>query len=278
MHHVGRLAETPARSDPYGSRSRGHRRTTIVDRAAGSAHQDIAIEELATGGGIDPHAHAFETALYVLEGELVVTVGGSEERLGADDVLYVDAGVGHAVENRSQQGVRWFELAAPQPANGLADPMFVADGFAREATSDVLCRRARFDESALPAPSSWIGLAGFGAANVGGAALQMLIDENAGASQLKLFVVQYQPGGFIREHDHPFEEAFFFVCGEVEALLDGETYTLRAGDYCWSSAGGMHALTNRTDAPVRWIETQVPQPPTRYQARFTSEWRGPAAD
>jgi quercetin dioxygenase-like cupin family protein len=277
MHHVGRLAETPVSRDPYGSRSREHSRITILDRAAGSAHQEIAVDDLAPGGGIDPHAHAYETTLYVLDGDLVATVAGSEERLAADDVLYVDAGVVHALENRSEARARWFELAAPQPGGGLADPMFIAEGFERDAASEMPYRRARFDESALPAPSGAIGLAGFGAANVGGAALQMLIDENAGASQLKLFVVQYQPGGFIREHDHPFEEAFFFVCGEIEALLDGETYTLRAGDYCWSAAGSMHALTNRSEEPVRWIETQVPQPPSRYQARFTAEWRGPGS-
>ena len=34
----------------------------------------------------------------------------------------------------------------------------------------------------------------------------------------------------------------------------------------------MHALTNRADQTVRWLETQVPQPPSRYQARFVAEW------
>jgi hypothetical protein len=35
----------------------------------------------------------------------------------------------------------------------------------------------------------------------------------------------------------------------------------------------MHALRNVSDAPVRWLETQVPQPPSRYQARFVADWR-----
>ena len=33
-----------------------------------------------------------------------------------------------------------------------------------------------------------------------------------------------------------------------------------------------HALVNRTDSPVRWLETQAPQPPSRYQARFVADW------
>jgi len=55
-------------------------------------------------------------------------------------------------------------------------------------------------------------------------------------------------------------------------LVDGETYTLGPGDYCWSSVEGMHALTNRSDAPVRWLETQAPQPPSRHQFRYRADW------
>jgi mannose-6-phosphate isomerase-like protein (cupin superfamily) len=56
-------------------------------------------------------------------------------------------------------------------------------------------------------------------------------------------------------------------------VLEGETYELGAGDFCWSGVGSMHALRNVSDAPVRWLETQVPQPPPRYQARFVADWR-----
>src|ERR1700737_2033925 len=80
-------------------------------------------------------------------------------------------------------------------------------------------------------------------------------------------VVQYARGGFITRHDHAFEEGFFFLEGEIEAELDGEVHGLEAGDYCWSGVRSMHAFANRAEQPVRWLETQVPQPPSRYQAR-----------
>jgi hypothetical protein len=35
----------------------------------------------------------------------------------------------------------------------------------------------------------------------------------------------------------------------------------------------MHALRNTSGRPVRWLETQVPQPPSRYQARFAADWQ-----
>jgi quercetin dioxygenase-like cupin family protein len=270
MHHVGTLADTPSRPGVYAGRAGGYTRCPIVDRAAGSVHQVVAVAELAPGGDVPLHAHAYEEAIYVLGGSLVMTVAGVDEGLAPDDYAFVQAGVAHSLANRSSETVRWYELGAPQAPAGFEDTVFLTE--ARPETDvDVPFRRGRFEAAELPPPSDTLGLAGFGAANVGGATLKMLIDREFGASQFNLFVVEYVPGGLIKEHDHPFEESFFFVSGEIEAVLDGTAYDLQAGDYCWSGAASMHAFTNRSAAPVRWIETQVPQPPSRHQARFRGD-------
>ena len=177
----------------------------------------------------------------------------------------------HALVNGSSQPARWFEVCAPQPGASLDDTVFVGAD-TKGAEPELAYRRGHFDLGSLPEPSSSIGLAGFGASNVGGASLEILMQKDFGASQFNLMLVRYVEGGLIKEHDHAFEEGFFFLSGEVEALLDGQTYTLGAGDYCWSGVGSMHALTNRTPEPVRWLETQVPQPPSRHQARFKGDW------
>jgi quercetin dioxygenase-like cupin family protein len=104
------------------------------------------------------------------------------------------------------------------------------------------------------------------------ASLKMLVDPNFGAAHLNFFVVQYADGGLINEHDHAFEEAYFFLQGEIEALADGVTHTLHAGDYFWTGIASPHAFTNRSGEPVRWVETQVPQPPVREAARFKADW------
>jgi quercetin dioxygenase-like cupin family protein len=273
VHHVGNLAETLSRPGVYAGHADAYARFTIVDRAAGSVHQAIAVAELAPGGRVDLHAHAFEEAIYVLEGTLALGAAGTEEEVAADDFAFVQAGVAHSLANRSEEPARWYELGAPQASDGFEDTAFLSE-LPTETDVDIPFRRGHFDAGELPPPSGTLGLAGFGAANVGGASLKMLIDREFGASQFNLFVVEYVPGGLIKEHDHPFEESFFFVSGEIEAVLDGTTYTLRAGDYCWSGAASMHAFTNRSEAPVRWIETQVPQPPSRHQARFRADWEG----
>ena len=34
----------------------------------------------------------------------------------------------------------------------------------------------------------------------------------------------------------------------------------------------MHGFSNPADRPVRWLETQAPQPPARHSYRFTRDW------
>jgi quercetin dioxygenase-like cupin family protein len=273
MHHVGTLGETPSRLGVYAGHANGYARFPIVDRGAGSVHQVVAVAELGPGGSVALHAHAYEEAVYVLGGSLVSSVAGRDESLSADDFAFVQAGVAHSLANHSNETARWYELSAPQASEGFEDTVFLAET-PPDTDVDAPFRRGRFEAGELPPPSDTLGLAGFGAANVGGASLKMLIDHEFGASQFNLFLVEYVPGGLIKEHDHPFEESFLFVSGEIEAVLDGTAYNLHAGDYCWSGAASMHAFTNRSDAPVRWIETQVPQPPSRHQARFRGDWAG----
>ena len=63
-----------------------------------------------------------------------------------------------------------------------------------------------------------------------GISVKMLVDRGFGADLLTMFTVDYELGGAAQSHDHPFEETYFFLAGEVEAELDGQPYTLQAGD------------------------------------------------
>jgi mannose-6-phosphate isomerase-like protein (cupin superfamily) len=262
VHVVGKLGETPADLGVYAGRTDGLTRRTLWDRARGAVHHSVVHNELADGS-VERHMHAFEEGIYVLSGSLAVEVGGAREQLEADDYLWIEFGVPHAVSGTGA----WIEVSAPLPGASLEDTVFTAGP---GVSPEVPFRRGHFDVSQLPEPSGAI-LAGAGA-NVGGASVKLLINADFGASQFVLMTLRYVEGGLIKEHDHAFEEGFFFLEGEIEAELDGERFTLGPGDYCWSSVEGMHALTNRSSAPVRWLETQAPQPPTRHQFRYRVDW------
>ncbi len=106
-----------------------------------------------------------------------------------------------------------------------------------------------------------------------GISVKMLIDRSLGADLLTMFTVDYEIGGAAQAHDHPFEETYFFLAGVVEAELDGQAYTLRAGDVVFAGVGSVHGFWNTGTERVRWIETQAPQPPARHAYRWEPSWR-----
>ncbi len=272
MYRVGRLSQRQPDLGIFAGKSEGLTRRLLVDRSTGSPHQAVTVCELAPGGRVDLHLQAYEEAFYVLEGTLALEVAGRMETLSADDYCWLEMGVPHALRNAGRGVARWFEVVAPAPGAAMVEDTVFPPDAGGVSLPEVPFRRGRFEESQLPEPNEPFALAATGTANVGRASVRILVDREFGASQLVLMMLQYAPGGFIAEHDHVFEEAFFFLSGEIEAVLEGKTYTLSADDYFWSGVGSSHALVNRGDAPVRWLETQAPQPPPRHQFRFKADW------
>src|SRR5262249_30701761 len=110
------------------------------------------------------------------------------------------------------------------------------------------------------------------AAGLKGVFLKWLVDEAFGAIHHRLLFIEYLPGVGIGAHDHAYEEAYFILSGEVEAVLDGQRYLAKPGDVLWTSTGCVHSFTNISDRPVRWLETFCPQPPKENVFRFMAEW------
>jgi mannose-6-phosphate isomerase-like protein (cupin superfamily) len=84
--------------------------------------------------------------------------------------------------------------------------------------------------------------------------------------------VQYEPRGVAGPHDHPLEETYLILEGEVDATFDSERYRLNAGDVAWAGVGCVHEFSNPGPGIVRWLETQAPMPPGRHSYRFARDW------
>ncbi len=292
MHHVGRL-DPAAMSTPaiYAGRSRDFRRQALVDGLVGSVHMGFGACELGPGGSVDPHVHSSEEAFYVLEGGPQLALGGHTVRLAPHQCGLIPLGVEHRWRNDGQGACRWLDMVAPRPRDPQKEPpdTFFTPGSDQGAPARVLdirdprCRNFfRLDAgqmdvdrlkhgSALGEPTVSASMATALLA-YSGIAVKMLVDQRLDAQLLTMFMVEYQPGGVAHPHDHPFEEAYFMLEGEVEAVADGQTYTLRPGDIFWTGVGSVHAFYNRTRATVRWLETQAPQPPRQHSYRFERDW------
>ncbi len=72
------------------------------------------------GAHVPSHSHEHtEQVMYVLEGELEMTVGSETRTLAAGDVVVVNRGVEH--ELRSDGGCAFFEALSPVPLDHVGD-------------------------------------------------------------------------------------------------------------------------------------------------------------
>ncbi len=286
------FADRPLASSPT---SHGLARQVVVGPDQGAVHTELAVGALTAGGWLQRHFHSFEEALYVLAGELLVEIDGHAHRLGPGDYTLMPVGTWHALGNPGTAQARWLSLNTPQriaPDAGRLDTFFADEPFDL-ASLDAAAVRPPFGDPRLryvghydgtPPQAEALALddPARGRRPVGrdtalvvysGISVKMLVDRVFGAELLTMFTVDYEPGGSAQVHDHPFEETYFFLDGEIEAELDGQTRIVRAGDVVFSSVGATHGFFNDGDGRVRWIETQAPQPPERHSYRWLDHWR-----
>jgi quercetin dioxygenase-like cupin family protein len=63
----------------------------------------------------------------------------------------------------------------------------------------------------------------------------------------------YTPGSHLPLHTHPNEEAMLIIAGTLEAVLEDETCTVRAGDTVLAPSGITHGFTNRSSEEARMV-------------------------
>jgi quercetin dioxygenase-like cupin family protein len=290
-YYVRTAAEiAPAASERYERHSSGHTRDELVGLHVGAVHTGFALCALEPGGHVDPHVHSCEQSFYVLAGTPTLVLDARAHRLAADDCGLIPLGVPHSWYLPAGEPARWLEVTAPAPRiAGAPDPFFTGEPAAKSegAPLDIRDPRARtfyrldpgqmeLDNRKLGAPVDAPTVSASMATALlaySGITLQMLVDERLGAALHTMFMVEYEPGGVAQPHDNPLDETYYILECEVEALADGETIALRAGDVFWTGVGCVHAFYNRSpDGRVRWVETQSPQPPSTHSYRFDRDW------
>lgn len=268
--------------DGYGRHAKGYSRAPLIDhRTSGAAvHMAHQIVQLEPGGYLEQNVLAYEKSLYILEGELDLMLDERCYRLGEGDYALVLVGSVHALRSSSGKRARWMEMIAPQPLPKSVgqDTFFVGhyEWPARVDRFDKGDARTRFvghfNDAQLPPPGNlqMDGYSGDGARLI---RQKMMVDRNFGSAHMTMFVVEFAKSGGGSHHTHPFEESYFFTSGLADCEFEGKKYVVEPGTLCWTGVGAKHAIYTRGDEPLRFIETQTPQPPARQAFRFDSEWR-----
>ena len=296
MHHVSRIdwsfADDPL---PPSATSVGLARSKLIGPDQGAVHTDLLAVALHPDGWLAPHVHSFEEAIYLLDGELHVLIGETVHRLVAGDYALFPTAVRHGLGGSGDRPARFLSLASPQrvaPNAGRKDTFFEPVSSSYRADLAARAERPAFGSPTLRFVGHYDGTgpqletlriqdAARGRAPAGrdtalvvysGISVKMLVDSAFGADQTTMFTVDYEVGGAAQAHDHPFEEAYVFLAGEIQGELDGQTYTFRAGDVAFAPTGCVHGFWNEGTERVRWLETQAPQPPTRHSYRWVGDW------
>lgn len=295
-HHVTRFRpedlETPAN---YRGHSSGFGRVAHISGEEGSVHTGFGTCVLEGEGSLDPHVHSYEESFFVLEGEANLTLDGATVRVRAGDCGLIPVGATHSWSNPQSRRCRWIEMDAPQPRalDREADTFFTGEDNPSQAAGtepaelDIRDPRTRnyfrLGEGQMDVDNLKLGAA-VDAPTVSasmatallaysGIAVKMLVDERLGAQLANMFMVEYQPGGVAQPHDHPLEESYYILEGEVEFVADGKSYDLEPGDVAWAGVGCVHAFYNHSKTGrVRWLETQAPLPPSAHSYRFNRDW------
>ena len=271
-------------ADALPGHSSGLTTCRLVGGTLGSTHMALTLVSLVEGH-VDTHLHSYETSFYVLEGEPILYLDGRGVELKPGACGVVPVGVPHAF--RCTDRARWLEMAAPRPradasdtfflgtqSDAVAEPLDVRDPRNRnlflltegETDLDRLKRGEAFGAPTVSASMATAVLA------YSGIAVKMLVDERLDAQLHTMFMVDYQPGACANPHDHPFEESYYMLEGEVDVVANGDRNTLRPGDAFWTGTGCVHAFYETQGRRVRWLETSAPGPPPRHSYRHERDW------
>jgi len=292
--HLVRAAgalELTAPTTGWASAATGYSRGIAVGEDDHAVHTGFMINELAAGGSIPWHVHSFEESCYVVIGNAVIDTAEGSFRISEGGYGVVPIAMPHRWRNESGAVVRWAEMQAPAPRSAYQEDTFVVmspepvEGRASTGSPgivDVRDPRNRYFGKITPSHMDPTGqsqdllevTASMRTALLvyGGINVRMMVDPDLGAQLSTMFMVQYDPDGATGPHDHPFEETYYFLEGEAEATFDGKPVVLSAGDIAWAGVGCAHSFRNLGGGPLRWLETQAPQPPRRYSYRFARDW------
>jgi len=284
--HIVKRVEDHDYQEPteFQGRSRGYSGDRIVNEADGAVQMAFQVSRLEQGGTVSHHVHSFEETFYVIEGNLVVDLPEGSFDVGAGDYGLIPVGVTHSLRNIFDVRASFAEMRAPLPRERHGYDTYFPEPVLVGANAPIDVRDPRNRnfghieaENMDPAMQTQDRLALSASMRTAllvysGISVKMMVDSDLGADLSTMFMVQYVPGGFAGAHDHPLEEAYLILEGEVEAGFDGVKYEMGPGDVAWAGVGCVHEFRNIGDGPVRWLETQAPQPPPRHSYRFRRDW------
>jgi quercetin dioxygenase-like cupin family protein len=94
--------------------------------------------------------------------------------------------------------------------------------------------------------------------NVMGAKLRLLCPGDRTERKWSLMEAVLPPGAGPTPHDHPWDEAYFVLAGEVRFEIAGNSQLVKAGDFIYAPGGTLHAFQGTSADPARLLIFDAP--------------------
>jgi mannose-6-phosphate isomerase-like protein (cupin superfamily) len=249
-------ADSPQLLGPgEGERPRGREFTIKCGR------DDLVLVEVDHAAGDsepEPHIHrGHADSFLMLEGELLVRVGDGEHLVGPGDFVFAPPGLVHSYRSPGSDGCRFINIHAPgmgydERLRGRVEQFDQypppADG-GRPASDGILLRRGEGEPLDL-GPAQ-------GRIKVGA-------DDGLGSVAVVELELAPESGGPPPHRHAGLTDSFYVLDGTLTVLLGEEEHDAGAGSYVLVPAGNVHAVSNPSGKPVRFLNVSVPGGLDRY--------------
>jgi mannose-6-phosphate isomerase-like protein (cupin superfamily) len=232
---------------------RGRNRTFLVK----VARPELSLIEYDAGPdyeGASPHFHERHTdAFYVLAGELEFTLGRETVLAPAGTAVVAPPGVVHGLTNASGARVRFLNVHAPDA------------GFADYIRAAIRGERATFDSVEVDGPQEPGGGTvlgpGEGMAFVVGTASSLFKatrEATAGFFSLAETTLEPETSGPPLHSHRELLDSFYVLEGTLTIQVGDDELEATPGTYAYVPPGVVHTFANRSSAPVRILNLNMP--------------------
>jgi quercetin dioxygenase-like cupin family protein len=94
--------------------------------------------------------------------------------------------------------------------------------------------------------------------NVMGAGIRFLCDSRQTGQAWSMMETTLPKESGPPPHEHPWDEAYYVVEGEVRFTLGGDTRRVKPGDFVFAPAGTLHGFQGASEQPARLLILDVP--------------------
>ncbi len=176
-----------------------------------------------------PHRHATEELIIVKEGKLEVYVDGHTEEAGPGSTFFYSSMDAHRVRNLSKERATYFVINLATVAT-----------YNTSMASETVLPSAAFNWDKLEVATTKTGVR------------RAIMDGRTKTlNNLETHATTVRPGEINHEpHRHPDDEVILLREGNVEIMINGQTYPATAGSVIFFSSGDLHNLRNTGTTPA----------------------------